>query len=332
MSYQANPLAFPGASHLGTWERPHLDLPLLHPPQTRAAPGASHLGTWERTTPTRPCRAVGATVVSPALQRGVDAAIGLPSPVGTTHSKPITNLGAPGPSHSGTGERTNHKIAILLLALFALIPSLPAHAQRFTVVLDAAHGGDDLGATLPVENSANANEKDATLALSVRLRSLLAARGIAVVTTRENDTALDSQHRAEIANHAQAQACILLHASTTGTGIHLFFSSLPPAQAGHALPWSTAQSASVQRSIVLAGVLNASLRHAGMKVTLGRASVNPIDSLNCPAVAVEVAPESQSGGHSLGPEDSAYQSRVAEALAAALVEWRSANPAEPRQP
>jgi N-acetylmuramoyl-L-alanine amidase len=49
------------------------------------------------------------------------------------------------------------------------------------VVLDAAHGGDDTGGHL----ANNQLEKAYTLAFSVRLRSLLAARGIQVVTTRE---------------------------------------------------------------------------------------------------------------------------------------------------
>ncbi len=245
-------------------------------------------------------------------------------------------MGAPG-LDSETWERstlnrtlsTIQSIALLLLTLL-LVP--PAHAQRFTVLLDAAHGGDDSGALLPKENSSPAKEKDATLALSVRLRSLLTARGLTVVTTRESDTAVDAQQRAEIANRAHAQACLLIHASSTGTGIHLFFSALSPAQPGLLLPWNTAQAASVQRSIALAGILNTSLHHAGIKVTLGQASVNPIDSLNCPAVAVEVAPEPQPDGRSLTPQDTAYQTRIAEAIAAALLEWRSTAPEKARQP
>ena len=62
-----------------------------------------------------------------------------------------------------------------------------AAAPRFVVVLDAAHGGDDPGGHL----SNGQPEKAFTLALSVRLRSLLTARGIQVVTTRESDTAVD---------------------------------------------------------------------------------------------------------------------------------------------
>jgi len=195
-----------------------------------------------------------------------------------------------------------------------------AAAPRFVVVLDAAHGGDDPGGRL-----ANGQpEKAFTLALSVRLRSLLTARGIQVVTTRESDGGVDLDRRAEIANRANAQACLSLHASESGSGVHLFVSSLAPVQPERFAAWKTAQAASVNRSLALAGVLNSALLHAGITVTLGRTSLLAVDSMTCPALAVEVAPE-RSPGHKATAEldNPGYQARVAEALAAALLEWRA---------
>jgi N-acetylmuramoyl-L-alanine amidase len=190
---------------------------------------------------------------------------------------------------------------------------------RFIVLLDAAHGGDDPGGRL-----ANQPEKSFALALSVRLRSLLAARGIQVVTTRESDVTMDAVHRAEIANQAKAQACLSLHASETGFGIHLFASSLPPAPASRIPAWRTAQAAWVTPSLALAGVLNSALLHAGLSVTLGRTALLEVDSMTCPAIAVEVAPNKPADGSALTDlDDPAYQARVAEALAAALLEWKT---------
>jgi N-acetylmuramoyl-L-alanine amidase len=214
--------------------------------------------------------------------------------------------------------------------LFAALPAAPqAPSSRFVVVLDAAHGGDDSGAHLNSQSGKAQAEKAYTLALATRLRSLLAARGISVVTTRDADSAIDSDRRAEIANHANAQACLSLHASQTGSGVHLFVSSLPPIAPTRLAPWKTAQAASAARSLALAGVLNSALLHAGMPVTLGRTALPAIDSMTCPAVAIEISPE-------VGPnhavtaalDNSAYQTRVVEALAAAIVQWR----AEARQP
>jgi N-acetylmuramoyl-L-alanine amidase len=225
-------------------------------------------------------------------------------------------------------------LATASMAAFAQAPQTPA--PRYTVVLDAAHGGDDTGG----HSSAQGGlwlEKNTTLALSVRLRSLLAARGIYVVTTRENDTNVDRVRRDELANHANAQACISLHASLGGTGLHVFTSSLAPAQAATIQPWSTAQAPWINRSLALAGVLNSALQHAGLNVTLGRTALPVVDSMACPAVAIEVSPESAPGGSGLpgsglsgsghsgidSLNDADYQARVAEAIAAAIVEWRS---------
>jgi N-acetylmuramoyl-L-alanine amidase len=196
----------------------------------------------------------------------------------------------------------------------------PAPQAHFVVVLDAAHGGDDTGGHF----ANNQLEKNVTLALSVRLRSLLAARGIQVVTTRESDAAIEPNRRAEIANHAAAQACISLHATEIGSGIHLFTSSLAPAQPARFTAWKTAQSGWVTRSLALAGVLNSALQQTGMSVTLGRTTLPAIDSMTCPAVAVEVAPELGSDKKpAAGVDNKDYQARVAAALAAAIVEWRS---------
>jgi N-acetylmuramoyl-L-alanine amidase len=188
------------------------------------------------------------------------------------------------------------------------------------VVLDAAHGGAETGGQL-----ANGQyEKSFTLALSVRLRSLLTARGIQVVTTRESDVAVEPNRRAEIANHAAAQACLSLHASESGAGVHLYASSLAPAAATRFAAWKTAQAAWVTRSLALAGELNSTLQHSNMSVTLGRSSLPAVDSMTCPAVAIEIAPERDASHQTTAElDDEDYQARIAAALAAALVEWRA---------
>src|SRR5258708_6472124 len=88
--------------------------------------------------------------------------------------------------------------SLLLSAVFALaVPGfaqvllVPTPPTRFVVVLDAAHGGNDAGGTLKDTSGVIQQEKALTLALSVRLRSLLGARGISVVTTRESDATVD---------------------------------------------------------------------------------------------------------------------------------------------
>ncbi len=182
----------------------------------------------------------------------------------------------------------------------------------FTVAIDAAHGGEETGTTL----SPGLLEKDLVLTLSVRLRSALNARGIAVVTTREGDVDPSAATRAGEANHARAAACLVLHATASGSGVHLYTSSLDQ---GAGAPFATA-------SLQLSSELSTALGAAAIPFTLGRVRMEPLDALECPAVAVEVAPLRRPAGEP-GPdaaiEDAGYQSRVVDALAAALVAWRS---------
>lgn len=193
------------------------------------------------------------------------------------------------------------------------------NTMRFVVVLDAAHGGNDSGGRL----SSGQLEKTATLALSVRLRSLLAARGMTVVTTREADVTIDPEKRAEIANHAEAAACLSLHATESGAGIHIFTSSLMQTEPGRFVPWKTAQSGWVMRSLALAGALNSALLKEGFNVTLGRTDLIGVDNMTCPALAIEIAPlRGPDGKVTAEADDADYQAHVANTLATALLAWR----------
>ncbi len=224
------------------------------------------------------------------------------------------------------------------LPLAAQQPSAPPPSQptplspapRFVVVLDAAHGGDDTGAHL----DSGQLEKSANLALNIRLRSLLAARGIQVATTRESDASLNLEQRATLANHANAAVCLSLHASESGAGVHLFTSSLAPASQTRFLAWKTAQAPWITRSLALAGALNSALTHTGFNVTLGRVPLPGIESMTCPALAVEIAPERDADKNiTTEPDNPDYQGRVAAALAAAILEWRTdPSRTEVRQP
>jgi N-acetylmuramoyl-L-alanine amidase len=205
------------------------------------------------------------------------------------------------------------------------MPSVPSaqRAQvqaRYVIVLDAAHGGSDTGAQF----SDKLLEKDLSLGFSVRLRQALASHGIQVVTTRETDISVPMVTRAETANHALAAACITLHATATGSGVHLFTSSLTPALYTRFLPWQSAQSEYVTQSLRLSSEISTALGHTAVPVTLGRTALQPMDSFACPAVAVEIAP--LAGGNTTRGEpltDVNYQNKIIDALTAALMQWKN---------
>lgn len=196
---------------------------------------------------------------------------------------------------------------------------------RFVVLLDPAHGGTDNGAILGTAGV----EKNYVLALAVRLRALLNKHGIRTIVTRDGDNTLDTTARAEIANRAHAAACILLHASQTGNGVHLFTSSLPasaqPDPRRTFLPWQTAQAAYGTQSLRLESDVDAALTQQHVPALLDKTSLMPLDSMACPAVAIEIAP--LDANTSLA--DAGYQQKILESLDAALVAWHSDWRAQP---
>jgi len=206
--------------------------------------------------------------------------------------------------------------------------------NRNLVVLDPAHGGPDAGATL----GDKIYEKDVTLSIAARMRTALTAAGFTVVSTREADpaTALTGDQRADIANRAHALACIVIHATASGSGVHLYTSALQPPQEDSSsnvpltpraafvpVPWEMAQAASVSQSLRLAGELSAALGKVNLPAVAGREPVRPLDNLECPAVAIELAPLAVAGSDAIPVTDADYQQRVAATLTAALQAWRN---------
>ncbi len=213
-------------------------------------------------------------------------------------------------------------------------PPRPSSSRINNLVVDAAHGGADDGARI----GDRLLEKDLTLALAGRIRSQLATQeNLNLTLTRDpdaGDPALGTQppapsidNRAGIANHAHAFACILLHATAAGSGVHIVTSELDPPDPStpvtSATPWATAQATYVRQSLRLANQVGLSLLQAGIPVYLTHASVRPLDSLTCPAIAIEVAPPRAAPSDPSRIDDPSYQQRISTAIASALVAWRN---------
>jgi len=212
----------------------------------------------------------------------------------------------------------------LAVCLFvALLTGITVAQQPRTIIfLDPAHGGPDPGAHLPNDLL----EKNFTLAFATRLRAQLSTSGFAVISTRDADPAVPftTDQRAEIANHAHPAACLILHATDSGSGVHIITSALTPTQDDpHApIPWNTAQSASIPQSLTLANEIGLALQRAKLPVILSRASIRPVDNLTCPALAIEIAPLG-AGDDQTPITDANYQQNIAKAIATALINWRT---------
>ena len=108
---------------------------------------------------------------------------------------------------------------------------LRSHAQKLRVVIDAGHGGWDLG-TVGREGLL---EKNLVLDVAQSLGILLTNRlGCEVIYTRKDDNYIPLEQRAEIANQAQADIFISVHANysslATARGVETYYSSFfsPP--------------------------------------------------------------------------------------------------------
>jgi len=198
--------------------------------------------------------------------------------------------------------------------------TLPPLQQRTIILLDPAHGGPETGALI----NDHLAEKDVTLALASRLRATLQSHNFTVIATRDGDPAagLTPDQRAEIANHSAAIACLVLHATPTGNGVHLYTSTLAPVAHHGVLPWATAQAAFAQQSASLQKELNTALTNSHVATVNAQAELAPLDNLACPAVAVEIAPFLTPDNNTTGVDDADYQQHVVESVATALVFWR----------
>ena len=89
---------------------------------------------------------------------------------------------------------------------------LPTELRRVqTVVVDPGHGGSDPGAM----GVGGLKEKDVNLKIAKRLAAELKARGFDVVLTREDDRHLDLEDRTALAESAQGDVFISIHANAS---------------------------------------------------------------------------------------------------------------------
>lgn len=83
--------------------------------------------------------------------------------------------------------------------------------RRYTVIVDAGHGGRDPGMTGLTSGRRRIYEKDIALAVSRRLAANLEKAGVNVVMTRTTDTLIALYDRGPIANKRQGDMFISVH-------------------------------------------------------------------------------------------------------------------------
>ena len=106
---------------------------------------------------------------------------------------------------------------------------LRAHLSGMRIALDAGHGGWDLGTA----GQKGVLEKDLVLEIAQRLENLLRQRlGVEVILTRQDDNYVPLEKRAAIANQAQADMFVSVHANysslPSARGVETYFTTTAP--------------------------------------------------------------------------------------------------------
>jgi len=213
---------------------------------------------------------------------------------------------------------------------------LAARTGKFRIVLDAGHGGWDLGSV----GRQGLLEKDLVLDVTQRLGKLLTARlGSEVVFTRTDDSYLPLEQRADLANQSQADLFVSVHAnyssSATARGVETYYTNFfsPPGskelenrENGGALKPMTVSlsadglhakieesrrlAASIQRSLyATVATKNPGIRDRGIK----DAAFVVLTGTTMPAILTEISfVSSPTDERNLQSE--AYRQQIAEAL------------------
>jgi N-acetylmuramoyl-L-alanine amidase len=223
--------------------------------------------------------------------------------------------------------------------------SASTFAPAFVVALDPGHGGSNLGAVV----GDGLKEKGVTLALARRLRARLqAASGVEVVLCRSEDVLVPIRARARCAATAHAQLFLSLHTNAAPPGVvpgsqrgfELYV--LSPAEieddatlAALAAP-STAEGAwaghqvraAGERAVAAAHLIDVRLRQAlGARAARGirqsGAAVDVLRGTRAAGVLVEVG-FLDNEQERAGLASAAGQDRIADAIAQAVLDFRSA--------
>ncbi|MFZ5467867.1 MAG: N-acetylmuramoyl-L-alanine amidase [Myxococcota bacterium] len=115
------------------------------------------------------------------------------------------------------------------------------------VVIDAGHGGHDTGAIGP----SGVQEKDVALEISKKVAARLTEVGLEVVLTREDDTFLKLEERAQLANQARGDLFISVHCNSAPSkklrGVETY--SLNIASDRYSLRLAARENASTEKGI-----------------------------------------------------------------------------------
>lgn len=141
-----------------------------------------------------------------------------------------------------------------------------------TIVIDAGHGGKDPGANSPH----GFYEKTVNLDVALQIAGILRERGFKIIMTRSDDTFIELEERANIANRSNASLFISIHADSCATSGTNGFTLYVARQAG-----SQARNLAeaIDKQMTQTSIKSHGTREADYKV---------LKNTRCPAVLIEL--------------------------------------------
>jgi N-acetylmuramoyl-L-alanine amidase/putative methionine-R-sulfoxide reductase with GAF domain len=235
----------------------------------------------------------------------------------------------------GMADSAQKKLAIIIPPPTKEDLQLRARVPKLRIVVDAGHGGWDLGTV----GRRGLLEKDLVLEIAQRLGKLLESRlGATVILTRDDDNYIPLDERASMANQAQADLFVSVHANysdlPSARGVETYYTNfftspnakdletrsnaartstgttLSPAELHDKIDQSRRLAASVQRSLYGAlSTQNPGLRDRGVKA----ASYVVLTETAMPGILAEVSFVSSPTDEQKLRSDG-YREQIAEAL------------------
>jgi N-acetylmuramoyl-L-alanine amidase len=157
-----------------------------------------------------------------------------------------------------------------------------------------------------------------TLSFARHLRQELQTRHLTVLLLRDSDSTLSLDQRASLANAAHAAIYIAIHASSDGPGVRIFtaLDELSPVDhQGPFVAWDTANGPFLSASQKIAAELGAALEGRQVPARSFPAPLRPLNNIDSPAIAIELAPTSENPAQINSP---VYQQAIAAVLAGGL--------------
>jgi N-acetylmuramoyl-L-alanine amidase len=227
-------------------------------------------------------------------------------------------------------------VTLRVILMFApeSIAAAPVLAHAPVVMLDAGHGGTNIGAQSIVAERGRVYEKDVTLEIARQVQEQLEREGVTVVLTRQSDEYLTIRERVRRANHALPACFVSIHTNASvehsGRGVETYvLTDVAADRDAKRMSWRALTPVAAlldelkrldvaHLAASLAGKVQGRLARGSESRGVRQAEYDVLAGVDVPAILVEVGFLDQPRDSVTTPEG---QKRIADALANGIIDY-----------